>query len=346
MEKKDRIYELDLIRALACLMIISMHSPLPEEGENYGLFLSSISYLSAPGIGLFFMVSGALLLPIMEPTSVFIKKRLIKIVIPTLIWTCFYLLIKLFYDGYQISLRDILSIPFSPQGNSIFWFIYVLIGIYLIAPILSKWLEKASKREIEFYLLLWVITLCYPYLKLYLSINETETGALYYYSGYLGYFLLGYYLRKYALQINSLLMCALFALALVVPVVLKTAQMKVDFYSMFWYLSLFVAIMSAGWFVLFMRKGNTSNIRMRALVTNFSKCSFGIYLVHIFIMRRILWHCTMVQSIESYILQTIVIIVLTALFSWLVCYLICLLPIGQYLIGYSSKKNNKSYRSC
>lgn len=338
MIEKKRVYELDLIRALACLMIISMHSPLPEGGTTYGLFLSSLSYLSAPGIGLFLMVSGALLLPIMEPTSVFIKKRLTKIVIPTLIWTSFYLGLKSFYDGHQITLREILSIPFSPQGNSIFWFIYVLIGIYLLSPILSRWLEKASKREMEFYLLLWAITLCYPYLKLFLNINETGTGILYYYSGYLGYFILGYYLRKYALKINSLLMCALFAIALVVPVALKATQMKVDFYSMFWYLSLFVAIMSAGWFVLFMRKGNTSNVRMRALVTNFSKCSFGIYLVHIFIMRRILWHCTWIQSIESYILQTIVIIVLTILFSWLVCYLISLLPIGQYLIGYKKKK--------
>lgn len=338
MEQKERIYELDLIRALACLMIISMHSPLPEGGENNGLFLSSLSYLSAPGIGLFFMVSGALLLPISEPIFVFITKRLTKIAIPTLFWTCFYLGLKSFYDGHQITLREILSIPFSPQGNSIFWFIYVLTGIYLLSPILSRWLEKASKREMEFYLLLWTITLCYPYLKLFLKINETGTGILYYYSGYLGYFILGYYLRKYALKINSLLMCALFAIALVVPVSLKVTQMKVDFYSMFWYLSLFVAIMSAGWFVLFMRKGNTPKVQLRALVTNFSKCSFGIYLVHIFIMRRILWHCTWIQSMESYILQTIVIIVLTTLFSWLVCYLISLLPIGQYLIGYKKKK--------
>lgn len=326
-------------------MIISIHSPLPEGGENYGLFLSSLSYLSAPGIGLFFMVSGALLLPIKEPTSVFIKKRLTKIVIPTLIWTCFYLLVKLFYDGHQIALREILSIPFSAQGNSVFWFIYVLIGIYLLSPIISRWLEKASKHEIEFYLLLWAITLCYPYLKLYLSINETKTGALYYYSGYLGYFLLGYYLRKYVSQINSFLICTIFVLAILVPVVLKSIHVEVDFYSMFWLLSIFVAIMCVGWFVLFMQKGNTSNVQIKALVTNFSKCSFGIYLVHIFIMRRILWHCTWIQSIESYILQTIVIIVLTALFSWLVCYLISLLPVGQYIIGYRSKKNNKSYRS-
>lgn len=320
-------------------MIISMHSPLPEGGEDYGLLLSSLSYLSAPGIGLFFMVSGALLLPITESTFVFIKRRLTKIVIPTLIWTCFYLLLKIFFDSHQITMREILSIPFTPQGNSIFWFIYVLIGMYLLAPILSRWLEKVSKREIEFYLLLWAITLCYPYLKLFLSINETETGILYYYSGYLGYFIFGYYLRKYALQINSLLMCALFALAILIPVVLKASQIEVDFYSMFWYLSLFVAIMSAGWFVLLMRNGNISNVRIRALVTNFSKCSFGIYLVHIFIMRRILWQCSWIQGIESYLLQTIVVITLTVLFSWLVCYLISFLPIGHYIIGYRTKRN-------
>lgn len=342
MEQKKRVYELDLIRALACLMIIGIHSPMPLATEEHGLFLSTLSYLMAPGIGLFFMVSGALLLPVKEPTFTFLMKRLTKIVIPALFWTCIYLLVQVVWDGKQITIWNALSIPFSPQGNSVLWFIYTLIGIYLIAPVLSSWLEKASKREIEFYLLLWGITLCYPYIKKILIINESETGILYYYTGYLGYFLLGYYLRKYAFQTNSVLICVSFILALLVPACLKMAKVEVDFYSMFWLLSLFVAVMCVGWFVLLMRNGNISNSRIRTLVTNFSKCSFGIYLVHIFIMRRILWLCTWIQGIESYILQTIVVITLTVLFSWLVCYLISMLPIGHYIIGYRTKRNYNS----
>lgn len=50
---RNRVYELDLIRVLACLMVICMHAPYPKE-EADGLFLSTLSYLTAPCIGLFF----------------------------------------------------------------------------------------------------------------------------------------------------------------------------------------------------------------------------------------------------------------------------------------------------
>lgn len=44
----------------------AMHSPMPGGAEGNGMFLSTSSYVTAPGIGLFFMISGALLLPIKE----------------------------------------------------------------------------------------------------------------------------------------------------------------------------------------------------------------------------------------------------------------------------------------
>ena len=68
---KNRVYELDILRVLACLMVICMHAPYPKEGAN-GLFLSTLSYFTAPCIGLFFMVSGALLLPVRTDTKTFL----------------------------------------------------------------------------------------------------------------------------------------------------------------------------------------------------------------------------------------------------------------------------------
>ena len=67
---KERIIYLDYLRCIACLMVILMHSPMPNLGTN-SLILSAISYLSAPCIGLFFMVSGALLLPIAGTSHTF-----------------------------------------------------------------------------------------------------------------------------------------------------------------------------------------------------------------------------------------------------------------------------------
>lgn len=59
---KQRDFSLDLLRIMACVMVVIMHSPIPSENAN-GLLLSSLSYFTAPCIGLFFMVSGALILP-------------------------------------------------------------------------------------------------------------------------------------------------------------------------------------------------------------------------------------------------------------------------------------------
>ena len=59
---RQRDLSLDLLRIMACVMVVIMHSPIPSENAN-GLLLSSLSYFTAPCIGLFFMVSGALILP-------------------------------------------------------------------------------------------------------------------------------------------------------------------------------------------------------------------------------------------------------------------------------------------
>ena len=56
--KHRRDVTLDVIRVIACLMIVLMHSPISGLGTS-GAVLSGISYLTALGIGLFFMVSGA-----------------------------------------------------------------------------------------------------------------------------------------------------------------------------------------------------------------------------------------------------------------------------------------------
>jgi len=54
--KNMRNATLDLLRVIAMMMIVLMHSPMP--GSASGVVLAGLSYVTAPGIGLFFMVSG------------------------------------------------------------------------------------------------------------------------------------------------------------------------------------------------------------------------------------------------------------------------------------------------
>lgn len=332
----QRDVSLDIIRILACLMVIAMHAPMPSDNA-IGIFNVALSYYTAPCIGLFFMVSGALLLPIKSNGIDFLKKRFSKIVIPTLFWSLFYIACKYFDNGMEYGnlVRSILSIPFSAQGHGVMWFMYTLAGLYLIAPIISAWLERASKRELEIYISLWLLSTCYPIISLVLTTQSDNTNILYYLSGFVGYFILGYYLTKYPDTISNMILIPSTLIAMVTPIVCKILGWEVNFYEMFWYLSIFVVIMSIAIFKLVTKHLN-SHIGKCAIISNLS---FGIYLTHIFIMRFVLWRCDFILNINSYILQTIVVIILTFIGSLGLSYIIAKLPMGNYIIGYKIKKN-------
>jgi surface polysaccharide O-acyltransferase-like enzyme len=312
-----------------------MHAPMPNLNAN-GIILSTISYFTAPGLCLFFVISGSLLLPIKTDTTTFLKKRLGKVIMPTLVFTILYIILNCINGEQQNILRTICSIPFSAQGHGVLWFMYTLIGLYLVAPIISKWLDSASKREVELYLLLWVITLCFPILKLFVGINEGNTCVLYYFSGYIGYFILGYYLKKYPESISLKKLIIPDIIAIIAPIAFKVMHIEIDFYSMFWYLSIFVTLLCTTIYVLI------SKIKIKkrgGIVELISNLSFGIYLIHIAVMRFFIWELDFIININNYILQWIMVVGLTFVISCSIAYVISLLPFGDYIIGY--KKQNR-----
>ena len=193
---RERVVYLDVVRVLACIMVIVQHSPMVDVVSS--VLLSASAFLTYPCCPLFFMVSGALLLP-MESCSpeVFIRKRLSKVLWPTLIWTLLYFGRRIVI-GDAVSLTSVLSIPFSAQGCGILWFMYVMIGLYLITPIISPWLRGANRKEVELFLILWGVTLLYSHIEGFLQIATGYNNMFYYFGGYLGYFVLGYYLHHYA----------------------------------------------------------------------------------------------------------------------------------------------------
>ena len=324
MERDNR---LDLLRVFAISMIVLMHSPRPDSAP--GFLQCGISYLTASGLVLFFMLSGALLLGNNLSTKDFLRRRFSKIVFPTLFWTFFYLIVK--YLGAQISLSDmcesIISIPLSAQGNGVLWFMYTLSGLYLLTPILSRWLKYASKREIEFYLLLWGVTLIYPYLGLWFRINDSNEGILYYFAGYVGYFVLGYYLiHYYKYRLWHIFVAAV--IIIIVPLALYSCGKDFDFYSALWYLSLPVAMMAFVFFVMFMRLPNNKI----SFISMISKLSFGIYFVHIFIMRSFIWNLDPITKLPG-IVQIPVIAFVTFVLSLFISWSISKLHFSKYIIG-------------
>jgi len=327
MNDNTRDYRLDILRVVAISMIVLMHSPIP--GSAPGFVLTGLSYLTASGLVLFFVISGTLLLDNRLSSRDFLKRRFSKILYPTLFWTLFYLGVKIVAGSQSTvnTLRALLSIPFSAQGHGVLWFMYTLAGLYLLVPVLSRWLHRASKREVEFYLLLWGVTLIYPYLKLWLLVNESNTGLLYYFAGYVGYFVLGYYLKHYY-KYSFWHVISAIAVAVVVPIVLFSTRLEFDFYSVLWYLSLPVAMMAFAIYVSVMRLPNKS----LALVEKVSKLSFGIYFIHIFLMRDIIWNLDVLNQLPG-VVQIPVIALTSFLISLFLSWVISKLPFSKYIIG-------------
>lgn len=336
---KQRDPSLDIIRLLACFMVVLMHSPMPSENAS-GPFLVALSYFTAPCIGLFFMVSGALLLPVKTDYFTFLRRRFGKVVIPTVVWSLIYIALRLYHSESEINvLQTVASIPFSAQGEGVLWFMYTLCGLYLLAPILSGWLDRATKREVEFALLLWAVTLCYPLLEMWFTINDSVTGPLYYFGGYAGYFLLGYYLRRYPGTTFSFIGCIISLIGLCLVLVLKKYDMTFDFYRLFGYLSIFIVALASSIFITLQKRRVGHNNR---LINSLANTSFGIYLIHILIMRYWLWHQEWIISKSNYPLQCLAIALITLLLSTAICTFIAYIPGAEWLIGYRIKRTGDS----
>lgn len=302
---KQRDYKLDVVRIVACLMVILMHSPMPNM-ELSGIIAVGNTMITMPCIGLFFIVSGYLLLPVKTSMKDFLTKRLGKVIWPTLVFTLFYIIVNTICDSGDIGsiLKQLASIPFGAQGNGVLWFMYTLIGLYLIAPIISPFIEKTTRKELEFIIGLWGITLLWPYLMTVLSVNTGIDSILHSFSGYAGYFILGFYLKKYPRRINTFVALFLIVMPFVLYIGFKKIGIELGFEDGFSYLSLPIVLMTLSVFMLLMKYVRTDKLSLmvRNVISDFSNCSFGIYLLHIFVMRRIIWNMDMIRFTPPFVL--------------------------------------------
>ena len=337
---KQRDYKLDIVRIVACLMVVLMHSPMPNMDLS-GIIAVGNTMITMPCIGLFFIVSGYLLLPVKTSMKDFLTKRLGKVVWPTLVFTLFYIIVNTICDGGDIKsiLKQIASIPFGAQGNGVLWFMYTLMGLYLIAPIITPFIEKATRKELEFIIGLWAITLLWPYLMIVLSVNTGIDSILHSFSGYAGYFILGFYLKKYPIRINTFAALLLIVMPFFLYIGFKKMGIELGFEEGFSYLSLPIALMTLSVFLLLQKyvRTNKLSLTVRNVISDFSNCSFGIYLLHIFVMRRIIWNMDIIRFTPPS-RAIILTFFLTTILSWAFSHMISRFSIGNFIIGYNRKK--------
>ncbi len=148
-----------------------------------------------PCVPLFVMLSGALLLQpskVDEPLKVFYKKRVSRIALPFLFWMGAYfawdILVNQKALTWQLVWEGIVGGPYIH-----FWFFYMLIGLYLVTPLVRIFVAHADRRLMRYFFALWLIGVSVvPLLNLLFMHNLNNNVFLI--TGYIGYFLLGLYL--------------------------------------------------------------------------------------------------------------------------------------------------------
>ena len=151
---------IDIIRIFAFIFIVMLHTL----NRQYGLDVWMVGYsVISIGVNLFTMISGYLLLHKDEPVKDFLKKRLFNIIPLFLVFNVIYMFF------YNISPASLL------QGKAIaaphFWYIYMILGLYLLTP----WLRKAviyAEKETLWVIVLWFLcNILNPYLR-YFNLGE------------------------------------------------------------------------------------------------------------------------------------------------------------------------------
>ena len=204
---RGRSVDVNLIRTVAIIGVILLHAagrytvtsqdltqmnPLQFTGWGVVTFYQSIAVIV--GVPLFLMMTGALLLEPSKNESLkfFFKKRWIRIGLPLVFWGAIYfvwdfLVMKVPFSADAI-IQGILNGPYTQ-----FWYMYVLVGLYLLTPILRVFIAHADETVVKYFLLVWIIGVSIlPFIGLFTSFQLSQN--VFTLTGYVGYFVLGTYL--------------------------------------------------------------------------------------------------------------------------------------------------------
>lgn len=346
---------LDLLRVIAIYMVMQIHTGEFEYISPSGTVLHTAgawavgwtNSLMRVCVPLFVMISGFFLFPVGDERK-FFRKRFTRVLIPFVVWCVVYA----FYYYAQgtaslhTTLLNIAKIPVN-YGTEVghLWFVYMLMGIYLIAPVFSPWIVSASRKSMELFLALWGMTLLLPFIHLFFSSVWGEcywnaTPTLYYFTGFIGYAVLAAYIKRFwmapSLRVDWL------AIGMVVVGYSATAggflyrlryEHQVQSLELTWnFTTLNVAIMTAGLFLLFrnLRADRETSLVWR-LIDDLSRMSYGMYLAHIIVLNAV--HSLMAPFLENAFLRIPAIALTTFVITYLGVKLLSLLPGSKYIVG-------------
>ena len=347
-----RVPYLDILRVLACLLVILIHTPIRQYNTYYNtpsIAGAVYTVLVAVNCNLFFMITGALLLPVKGTGRRFIRRRLRVVLPPLVVWTVVYLLEHAFLL-HNFTPRLLTSVLFHPV-EGLLWYVYVLLVIYVTLPLVSKCIDAIGKRGVEVVLALWVLSSFIPYQHgIFIEASQYSHNMFGAFANYYGYVLLGYYLHTYGLpnlgRGSRLIWPLLLAFGIVaMPLFefLVQGQFNISWQQHIDTITNDISInnvaMATLLFITIQRFApqcydSKSHPRAALWWPLLSKCTFGIYLSQMIVLRQVVWPMTASWLGRTHwVIDSLVSGVLAFVMCLLLVVLLRMLPVRRFIVG-------------
>ncbi len=299
--KKERNLAFDLLRIIAAFSVVMLHSAaqfwydLPVDQKEWQI-ANAYDACFRFGVPIFVMISGALFLGREKNTGIgkLLKHNIIRLVIVYFLWSSVYGLWDCYVFGIEkLGRKEILNEMLS--GRYHLWFVPMIAALYLICPIMYELVHKISKKYLEYFVGLFLITeilrsSALPFIydgQLRNILNSFQPPVV---SGYVGYFVLGYYLYEYGLP--KLILRASFCLC--IPAMIFNIYMSQRFsvaagspmgevYDCFC-IGTFIIVIALYSGVGSLWKEKKPGKALTGIIKEISADTFGVYLMHLLIL--------------------------------------------------------------
>ncbi|MGM9607398.1 MAG: acyltransferase [Oscillospiraceae bacterium] len=348
-----RLAYADLLRILATIAVVVLHISAgwldqTTVGSTSWTVMCTYDALVRWCVPMFVMLSGAFLLDPKKSVNLrdIFFKYILRILVALLVWGTLYALVDYGHSGWHFTwagIKSALNHVLWADTHYHLWFLYMMIGLYLVTPILRAFVRGASRGTFHwFFLLAFVFCSLLPTLqalfpnRMALPLAWSNRLNVQLVLGYVGYYVAGYYLKNYTLgriaEFSIYILGILGAVATVWGTTALSGHTGTFNSVLFEYRAPNVVFMAIAVFVLFRYVLGVSEERSRRQrLGGMARITFGIFLVHDFFI-ILLRHFDISTLSFNPIISIPVLSAAVFLCSFAVSWLISKIPLlGRYL---------------
>ncbi|MDM8210262.1 acyltransferase [Mediterraneibacter glycyrrhizinilyticus] len=344
-EHKRYIYGFSYIRSIACVAVVVLHtvySAVLLFGNDITTRINIISMAVVNcmmwAVPCFVMVTGALLLQTERKISYrkLFGKYILRIFATLVIFGMVFRIFDIIMDKEPINLTAFLKgiyEIFTGTSWSHIWYLYLLIGLYLLLPFYKKITDNSSEKEIRYLLAVYIIFLS---ILPVLGIWGISCGFYIHVSTIYPFYLFGgYAVYKHIWHPGKAISLIMFVAGTLLIIGCTVVRWQYDIPAMeiLWGYSSFFAIMQAvGFFALMENVKSTSFHVINWILLKLDKCSFGIYLIHMIFVRLILRYMEFNPYKNGGILAFVLLITGILIISFVITWILQRIPLLKKVI--------------